>query len=233
MSPTGRCHTFSADADGYVRSEGAGVLVLERLSDAQRNGRKVWAVIRGSAVNQDGRSNGMTAPNGPAQTAVVREALRRASVEPTSVGYLECHGTGTALGDPVEVQAAAAALCEGRDADKPLLLGSVKTNFGHAEGAAGVAGLIKAVLALKYERVPKSLHFSAPNPYIPWEALAVRVASEALPWPNDGGPRRAGVSSFGFSGTNAHVILEEAPAKEPKAPFDRLRVNGKAKIRLS
>src|SRR5262249_51733770 len=133
MSPTGRCHTFSADADGYVRGEGAGVIVLERLADAQKNGRRVLAVIRGSAINQDGRRNGFTAPNGPAQGAVIKEALRRGGVDPASVGYLECHGTGTQLGDPIEVQSGAAALGTGRDPSRPLILGSVKTNFGHAE----------------------------------------------------------------------------------------------------
>ena len=208
MSPTGRCHTFSANADGYVRGEGAGVVVLERLADARRNGHPVLALIRGTAVNQDGRSNGLTAPNGPAQTAVIREALQRGDVEPGSSGYLECHGTGTPLGDPIEVQAAAEALGAGRE--QPLVLGSVKSNIGHTEGAAGVAGVIKAVLSLQHARIPKSLHFTAPNPHIPWDTLPVEVAVESREWPRHGGPRRAGVSSFGFSGTNAHVVLEEA-----------------------
>ena len=209
MSPTGRCHSFSADADGYVRGEGAGVVVLERLADARRNGHPVLALIRGTAVNQDGRSNGLTAPNGPAQTAVIREALQRGDVEPSSIGYLECHGTGTPLGDPIEVQAAAAALGAGRE--QPLLLGSVKSNIGHTEGAAGVAGLIKTVLSLQHARIPRSLHCTKPNPHIPWDTLPVEVAAESREWPRHVGARRAGVSSFGFSGTNAHIVLEEAP----------------------
>jgi amino acid adenylation domain-containing protein len=217
LSPTGRCHTFSADGDGFVRSEGAGVVVLERLSDAQRNGHRVLAVIRGSAINQDGRSNGPTAPNGPAQEAVIREALRRGGVAPSRVGYLECHGTGTPLGDPIEVQAAAAVLGEGRGDGESLWLGSLKSNIGHAEGAAGIGGLIKAVLALKHGQIPASLHFKEPNPHIAWSELPVRVASEAIAWPRTDRPRVAGVSSFGISGTNAHVVLEEAPAAEERA----------------
>lgn len=211
MSPTGRCHTFSADADGYVRAEGAGVLVLERLSDARRNGHRVLAIIRGTAVNQDGRSNGLTAPNGPSQQAVIREALRRSHVAPSDVGYVECHGTGTALGDPIEVQALGAVLSDGRAMDNPVVVGSLKTNVGHMEGAAGVGGLIKTVLALRHGVIPKSLHFREPNPHISWADLPVRVASEAMQWKRNGKPRVAGVSSFGISGTNSHVVLEEAP----------------------
>ena len=211
MSPTGRCHAFSAAADGYVRAEGAGVLVLERLADAERSGHRILAVVRGSAVNQDGRSNGLTAPNGPSQEAVIREALRRAGVEASTVGYLECHGTGTALGDPIEVQAAAAAYGEGRPATAPLVIGSVKTNFGHAEAAAGVASLIKVVLMLQHEQIPRTLHFREPNPHVAWDKIPVKVATEHVAWPRSGAPRRAGVSSFGFSGTNAHVVVEEGP----------------------
>ncbi|HMG20645.1 MAG TPA: type I polyketide synthase, partial [Kofleriaceae bacterium] len=214
LSPTGRCRTFSADADGIARSEGAGVVVLERLSDARRNGHRVRAVIRGSAVNQDGRSNGMTAPNGPSQEAVIREALRRGGVAASAVGYLECHGTGTPLGDPIEVQSAAAVLGEGRREGERVILGSLKSNIGHAEGAAGIGGLIKAVLALEHGRIPKTLHVTAANPHIPWDELAVEVATEAMDWPRRGRRRIAGVSSFGISGTNAHVVLEEAP-REP------------------
>nr|QDA77058.1 polyketide synthase [Jahnella sp. MSr9139] len=213
MSPTGRCHTFSADADGYVRGEGCGVVVLKRLSDAERDGDPILAVIRGSAVNQDGRSNGLTAPHGPAQEEVIRRALAQAGVEPGAVGYVEAHGTGTPLGDPIEVQALAAALGEGRAPEHPLVIGSVKTNIGHAEAAAGIAGLLKAVLALEHERIPRSLHFRAPNPHIPWSELPVRVAAEATPWPAGGAPRIAGVSSFGMSGTNAHMIVKEAPRR--------------------
>ena len=219
MSPTGRSHAFSADADGYVRSEGCGMLVLKRLSDAERDGDPILAVIRGSAVNQDGRSQGLAAPNGPAQEAVIRQALAQAGVSPASIGYVETHGTGTPLGDPIEVQALGAVLGEGRVAEEPLLIGSVKTNIGHTEGAAGVAGLIKAALALSHARIPRSLHFTEPNPHIAWSELPVKVASEAAPWERNGEPRRAGVSSFGFSGTNAHVVLEEAPRQQqPEAP---------------
>jgi epothilone polyketide synthase D len=218
MSPTGRCHTFSADADGYVRSEGAGVVLLERLSDALERGRRVLAIIRGSAVNQDGRSNGLTAPNGPSQQAVIQEALRRAGIAPSRVGYVECHGTGTPLGDPIEVQALAAALGGGRSADQPLRIGALKSNIGHTEGAAGVGGLIKATLALQHGRIPKSLHFTRPNPHIAWHELPVQVASEPLDWVRDGAARVAGVSSFGISGTNAHVVLEEAPSPESSLP---------------
>ncbi|HMG54831.1 MAG TPA: type I polyketide synthase, partial [Kofleriaceae bacterium] len=211
LSPTGRCRTFSAAADGIARSEGAGVVVLERLSDARRNGHRVRAVIRGSAVNQDGRSNGMTAPNGPSQEAVIREALRRGGVAPSAVGYLECHGTGTPLGDPIEVQSAAAVLGEGRREGERVILGSLKSNIGHAEGAAGIGGLIKAVLALEHGRIPKTLHVTARNRHIPWDELPVEVATEAMDWPGRGRRRIAGVSSFGISGTNAHVVVEEAP----------------------
>ncbi len=215
LSPTGRCRTFSSDADGYVRAEGAGVVVLERLSDAQRNGHPILALIRGSAVNQDGRSNGLTAPNGPSQQTVIRQALGRAGITPSQVGYVECHGTGTVLGDPIEVQALGAVLGEGRDPAQPVIIGSLKTNVGHMEGAAGVGGLMKAVLALQHGRIPKSLHFLSPNPHVAWGELPVKVASEALDWEGHGRARVAGVSSFGFSGTNAHVVLEEAPAVVP------------------
>ncbi|MEO8180782.1 MAG: SDR family NAD(P)-dependent oxidoreductase, partial [Deltaproteobacteria bacterium] len=214
MSPSGRCHTFSADADGYVRSEGAGVVVLERLSDALKHGHRVWSIIRGSAVNQDGRSNGLTAPNGPSQQAVILEALRRGGVEPARVGYVECHGTGTPLGDPIEVQALAAALSEGRLPGRSVWIGSLKSNLGHTEGAAGVGGLIKAALTLRHGRIPQSLHFARPNPHIAWTELPVQVAHESVEWLANGGPRIAGVSSFGISGTNAHVVLEEPPAVE-------------------
>ncbi|MHC4829159.1 MAG: SDR family NAD(P)-dependent oxidoreductase, partial [Planctomycetota bacterium] len=215
MSPEGRCKTFDATADGYVRAEGCGVLVLTRLSTAQREGHRILAVIRGSAVNQDGRSNGLTAPNGQAQEALIREALRQANRQPRDIDYVECHGTGTPLGDPVEVNALASVLGEGREAGSPVMLGSVKSNFGHTEGAAGIAGVIKTMLALGHQRVPKSLHVRTLNPRIRWDKLAVRVAAEELPWEGNDRPRLAGVSSFGFSGTNAHVILEEAPRADP------------------
>jgi len=215
LSPDGRCKTFDASADGYVRAEGCGIVVLKRLSDAQADGDVILALIRSSAINQDGRSSGITAPNGPAQEAVIREALARAGVAPHSIQYVETHGTGTSLGDPIEVQALGAVLCEGRPADRPLLIGGVKTNIGHLEAAAGIAGLIKMVLAFHHGVIPPHLHFHTPNPHIPWEKWPIRVLTEAAPWPRTDGRRLAGVSSFGFSGTNAHVILEEAPASAP------------------
>jgi len=226
LSADGRCKTFDASADGYVRSEGCGAVVLKRLSDAVRDGDRVLAVIRGSAVNQDGRTSGLTVPNGPAQERVIRDALGRAGVAPHEVDYLEAHGTGTALGDPIEVQAAAAALGEGRAAGRPLLIGSVKANIGHLEAASGIAGLIKVVLAMGRGVIPGQLHFSRPSPHIPWDRLPVRVADRATPWPNGAGGRRpiAGVSSFGFSGTNAHVVLEGPPPSRRPRRGDRDRM---------
>ncbi|MDA4110886.1 type I polyketide synthase [Mycolicibacterium holsaticum] len=229
LAPDGKCKTFDASADGYVRGEGCGVIVVKRLDDALRDGDRIRAVIRGSAVNQDGASGGLTVPNGVAQQRVISEALARAGVAACDVGYLEAHGTGTSLGDPIEVQAAGAVLGDGRDADRPLLIGSVKTNIGHLEAAAGIAGLIKVILALEHEELPKHLHFQNPSPHIPWDRLAVRVVDEGRPWPRGARPRIAGVSSFGFSGTNSHIILEEAPAAvepsaaEPQAPSDDRR----------
>ncbi|MGW0162259.1 type I polyketide synthase [Mycobacterium sp. NPDC003323] len=212
LSPDGRCKTFDAAADGYVRSEGCGVLVLKRLSDAQRDGDRIAAVIRSTAVNQDGASSGLTVPNGGAQQRLITAALNRAGLGGGDVDYLEAHGTGTPLGDPIEVQAAAAAYGNGREANRPLLMGTAKTNIGHLESAAGVAGLIKVVLSMQNEMLPQTLHFRNPSPHIPWDSLPVRVVDEATPWQTNGRPRRAGVSSFGFTGTNAHVLLEEAPA---------------------
>ncbi len=211
LAPDGRCKTFDAAADGYVRSEGCGVLVLKRLADAVRDGDGIQAVIRGSAVNQDGASGGLTVPNGGAQQRVIAAALSRAGLSGGDVDYLEAHGTGTALGDPVEVQAAGAVYGADGNRNLPLLMGSVKTNIGHLESAAGVAGVVKVVLSLKNEVLPKNLHFENPSPHIPWDRLAVRVVDAARPWKADGRVRRAGVSSFGFSGTNAHVVIEEAP----------------------
>ncbi len=211
LAPDGRCKTFDAAADGYVRGEGCGVIVVKRLEDAIRDGDRIRAVIRGSAVNQDGASGGLTVPNGVAQRRVIAKALERAGIAPGDVGYLEAHGTGTSLGDPIEVQAAGAVLGDGREASRPLLIGSVKTNIGHLEAAAGIAGVIKVVLSLEHEVLPKHLHFRNPSPHIPWDELAVQVVKEATAWERNGRPRVAGVSSFGFAGTNAHVILEEAP----------------------
>jgi acyl transferase domain-containing protein/NADPH:quinone reductase-like Zn-dependent oxidoreductase/acyl carrier protein len=229
LAPDGRCKTFDAAADGYVRGEGVGVIIVKRLEDAIRDGDRIRAVIRGSAVNQDGASGGLTVPNGVAQQRVIAEALQHAGVAAGDVGYLEAHGTGTSLGDPIEVQAAAAALGKGREDGRPLLIGSVKTNIGHLEAAAGIAGLIKVILSLEHEELPKHLHFQNPSPHIPWDRLPVRVVDEATPWVRDGRPRIAGISSFGFSGTNSHVIIEEAPdevgqaAAAPVAPSDDRR----------
>jgi acyl transferase domain-containing protein len=211
LSPEGRCNSFDAAADGVVWSEGCGMLVLKRLVDAERDGDRVLGVIRATAINQDGRSNGLTAPSGPAQQAVIRQALDRAGLSPTAVQYVECHGSGTTLGDPIEVIALAAALGEGRESGDPVLVGSVKSVVGHAQAAAGMAGVIKTVLSLQHSLLPPVLHYRTPNPRIPWSELAVRVVSEPTPWPRDGSPRIAGVNSFGIAGTNAHVVLEEAP----------------------
>ena len=220
LSPVGRCKTFDASADGYVRSEGCGILVLKRLSDAVRDGDRVCAVIPSSAVNQDGASSGLTVPNGGAQQRLIGAALARAGLAGGDVDYLEAHGTGTPLGDPIEVQAAAAAYGASRDADRPLLMGSVKSNIGHLESASGAAGLIKVVLSLQHEVLPQSLHFEKPSPHIPWDSLPVRVVDKAIPWQANGRPRRAGVSSFGFTGTNAHVLIEEAPPQPVTADED-------------
>ena len=217
LSPVGRCKTFDASADGYVRSEGCGILVLKRLSDAARDGDRVCAVIPSSAVNQDGASSGLTVPNGGAQQRLISAALARAGLAGGDVDYLEAHGTGTPLGDPIEVQAAGAVYGAARDADRPLLIGSVKTNIGHLESASGVAGLIKVVLSLQHEVLPPSLHFETPSPHIPWDSLPVRVVDKAIPWQANGRPRRAGVSAFGFTGTNAHVLIEEAPSQSATA----------------
>jgi acyl transferase domain-containing protein/SAM-dependent methyltransferase len=211
LSADGRCKAFDAAADGYVRSEGCGIVILKRLADAQTDGNRILAVIRGSAVNQDGRSSGLTVPNGVAQEGVLRAALQDAGLEPAEIDYVEAHGTGTALGDPIEVLALARALGRGRTLETPLLVGSVKTNLGHLEAAAGVAGLIKVALALDRAQLPRSLHFHTPNPHVDWPALPVRVVTAHTEWPERNGCRRAGVSSLGFSGTNAHVVLESAP----------------------
>jgi acyl transferase domain-containing protein/acyl carrier protein len=217
LAADGRCKAFDAGADGYVRSEGCGVVVLKRLSDALRDGDDIRAIVRGSAVNQDGRSSGLTAPSGPAQQAVVRAALAQAALAPTDIDFVETHGTGTSLGDPIEVQALAAVLGAGRDPARPLRLGAIKSNIGHAELAAGVAGFAKAVLALEHAQIPPNLHLRTPNPHVPWSALPVALPTSLEPWPASDRPRRAGVSSFGFSGTNAHVVLEAAPARAPAA----------------
>nr|WP_269455615.1 type I polyketide synthase [Micromonospora narathiwatensis] len=211
MAGDGRCKTFDARADGYVRAEGAGVVVLKPLSRAVSDHDPIYGVILGGAVNQDGRTNGLMAPNPHAQEAVLRSAYERAGVPPERVGYVEAHGTGTLLGDPIEAKALAAVACVDRDPRQPLLVGSVKSNLGHLEAAAGIAGLIKTALVLRHREIPPSLHYEQPNPHIPFARLALRVADRRQPWPAPDAPAVAGVSSFGFGGTNAHLVLGESP----------------------
>ena len=211
LSPDGRCKAFDASANGFVRGEGCGLIVLERLSDALANGRRILAVISGSAINQDGRSSGLTVPNGLAQQEVVRHALAAARLKPVDVSYVEAHGTGTSLGDPIEVEALAAVYGEGRSMQRPLEIGSVKSNIGHLEAASGVASVIKLVMALQHKQLPASLHVKELTPAIPWQSLPVRVSTELHAW-QPPARRIAGVSSFGFSGMNSHLLLEEAPA---------------------
>jgi polyketide synthase 12/epothilone polyketide synthase D len=225
LSPEGRCRAFDARAGGFVRSEGAGVVVLKHLAQAIADGDRVYAVIRATAVNQDGRTPGMTVPNQEAQEALLRQACRAAGVSPAMIGYVEAHGTGTAVGDPIEARALGRVLSAGRPAGQPCLIGSVKTNIGHLEAGAGIAGLIKVALALHHRRIPGNLHFERPNPEIDFDALRLRVPTHGEPWPDLPGPDTAGVNAFGFGGTNAHVILQEAPSakiREGKAPSEPL-----------
>jgi 3-oxoacyl-(acyl-carrier-protein) synthase/thioesterase domain-containing protein len=211
LAPDGRCKTFDAKADGYVRGEGCGMVLLKRLSDAIADRDNIAALLRGSAVNQDGKTSGLTVPNGPSQQAVIRKALRNAAVDAGQIGYVEAHGTGTPLGDPIEVTALASVFGERRSRQAPLLIGSVKTNFGHLEAAAGIAGLLKLVLALQHNEIPPHLNLDSPSPYISWQSIPIKVTTAVTPWPAIDGRRIGSVSSFSFSGTNAHAVVEQTP----------------------
>ncbi len=239
LSPDGSCKTFDASANGYVRSEGCAVVVLKRLSDAQQDGDPILALIRGSAVNQDGPSGGLTVPNGPSQEVVIRQALQNSKIDPAQVSYIEAHGTGTELGDPIEMVALSTVFGSSHSKQHPLWVGSVKTNVGHTESAAGMAGLIKVVLQLQHQSIAPHLHLKQPNPHIPWDQIPVTIPSQLTPWAIQSDAKRiAGVSSFGFSGTNAHIILEEAPTldletSEPaNRPIQLLTLSGKTEMAL-
>jgi phthiocerol/phenolphthiocerol synthesis type-I polyketide synthase C len=238
LSPEGQCKTFDASADGYVRSEGAGAVVLKRLSDAQRDGNRILAVVRGSAVNQDGASSGVTVPNGPAQQALLRQALTSAKLTPADIDYIEAHGTGTPLGDPIELDSLSKVFAD-REDRAPLVLGAVKTNLGHLEAAAGIAGFMKTVLAVGHGRIPRNLNFTELTPHASEGVSRLTIATEDLEWPATGQPRRAGVSSFGVSGTNAHIVIEQAtdpvPVRQrgPDPAVSTLLVSGKTKQRVA
>ncbi|MBD2091228.1 acyltransferase domain-containing protein [Microcoleus sp. FACHB-1515] len=237
LNPDGRCNPFDATANGYVRGEGCGVVILKRLSDAVRDGDRVLAMIRGSAVNHNGRSSSLIAPNGLSQQTVIRKALENGAIDPAQIDYVEVQGTGTAIGEPIEVEALGAIYGKGRSSDRPLRIGSVKTNIGHLEAASGIASLIKVVLALQHGEIPAHLHFQTPNPHINWE-LPIQVVADRSPWPIGTQPRLAGVSAFGFSGTNAHLVIEEAPIAPAKPitrerPLHLLTLSAKSEAALS
>ncbi|MGB0972919.1 MAG: type I polyketide synthase, partial [Mycobacterium sp.] len=237
LAPDGLCKTFDADADGYIRSEGCAVVVLKRLTDALRDGDRVLAVVRGSAVNQDGASSGQTVPNGPAQQELMRKALETSRLAPSDIDYIEAHGTGTSLGDPIELDALSAVYGDRQDS-APLVLGSVKTNLGHLESAAGVTGFVKSVLSVQHGFIPKLLHFNKLTPQAGEAASRFHIAAQPLDWPTVSRPRRAAVSSFGVSGTNAHIVIEQAPETEPLAaqpdpPVCTLVVTGKTEPRIA
>ncbi len=232
LSPEGRCRAFDARAGGFVRSEGAGMVVLKPLARALTDGDRVYAVIRGTAVNQDGRTAGMTVPSQEGQEALIRQACRSAGVAPAQIQYVEAHGTGTPVGDPIEARALGRVLATGRPAEEPCLIGSVKTNIGHLEAGAGIASLIKAALALHHRRIPGNLHFERPNPEIDFDRLRLRVPTRCEPWPAHRGAALAGVNAFGFGGTNAHIILQEAPcAAEPQTRNPKFEIRNKSEIR--
>ncbi|MTJ54462.1 type I polyketide synthase [Anabaena sp. UHCC 0253] len=238
LSADGHCKTFDAAADGYARGEGCGMVVLKRLSDAIADNDNILAVIRGSAANHDGKSNGLTAPNGSAQEAVIKQALANARVKPEQIQYVEAHGTGTPLGDPIEVLALGKVFGENRSKQDPLMIGSLKTNFGHLEAAVGVASLIKVILSLQHQQIPPHLNFKNPSPYIPWDKLPIAVATELTPWTGKDGQNLAGVSCFGMSGTNVHLIVESAPEQLKNGdhiqerPLHLLTLSGKSEQAL-
>ena len=237
MASDGRCKTFDDRADGFVRGEGCGILVLKRLSDALKDGDNILATIIGSAVNQDGRSNGLTAPNGPSQEDVIQQALINAEISPADMDYIEAHGTGTSLGDPIELRALGAVFCQNRSVEDPLIVGAVKTNLGHLESAAGIAGLIKLIQCVQYGKIPPNLHFKTPNPHIDWKRLPVSIPIEPILWPSRNARRIGGVSSFGFSGTNAHVVVAEPPPQKsrldcPERPCHILTLSAKSEQAL-
>jgi acyl transferase domain-containing protein len=233
LSADGRCRSFAANATGFVRAEGCGMVALKRLSDAEREGDRIWAVILGSATNHDGRTSGLTVPNGPAQQAVIRQALKNSRTDPSQVSYIETHGTGTALGDPIEVGALEAVFAQGRGASNALVLGAVKTNIGHLEAASGIAGLIKTVLALQHDEIPANLYAESLNPHIDWQSLPFKVPTHPVFWPSGHRQRVAGVSAFGFNGTNAHVVVGEGSRQRVDEPISAGADSNQSQARLN